>query len=138
MRKIIYLLLATTLFSFSYMDDAKKLQDGEFYTESDFIKQISDDCYLVNVRVYATILGHKTLVANEDVQVGSGCSGGANRKILNSEELSDCKKGFLPNGDYVIPNQTKNNPYCLLDLLQQNKDLYDSYLISVKQITSRF
>jgi len=133
--KKIYLLIITTLFSFSFNNDNLKENleklDGKFYTESDFIRKISDDCYLVNVRVYTT-LGQKKLVANEDVLVGTGCG---NQRLINSNSPSDCRKGYLPNGDYVTPNQTKN-PSCLLDLLEQNKYLYELYLASTKETTS--
>lgn len=102
----------------------------KFETESDFI---SGDfgCYTVNVRVYLVNLesGQKTLVANNNVQVGD-CS--STNKTVNSSNSNDCREGYLPNGDYVFSNETTNK-YCLLDLLLENEEVYDQYLVSVKE-----
>jgi len=134
---IFSLLVATILFSFSYStisaNDNSKNND-DFTTESDFIREVSTDCYLVNVRVYAAVLGQRTLVANEDVLVGSGCSE-EDKGLVNPNESSNCEKGHLPNGDYVFPNQNHSSR-CLLDLLRENEGLYGSYLVSVNKTIS--
>ncbi len=101
-----------------------------FKIETDFISGNSD-CYTVNVRVYLVNLesGQKTLVANDNVQVGDCDS--ANR-MMNPSNSNACKAGYLPNGDYVFPNNTTNK-YCLLDLLLDNEEVYNQYLKSVEK-----
>ncbi|HUH51629.1 MAG TPA: hypothetical protein VLZ11_05990 [Flavobacterium sp.] len=100
-----------------------------FKIETDFISGNSG-CYTVNVRVYLVNLesGQKTLVVNDNVQVGD-CE--TNRKI-NTSNPNACKAGYHPNGDYVFPNNTTNK-YCLLDLLLDNEEVYNQYLKSVEE-----
>ncbi len=102
----------------------------KFETESDFIDGDAG-CYTVNVRVYLVNLesGQKTLVANDNVQVGDCDS--ANR-MMNPSNSNACKAGYLPNGDYVFPNNTTNK-YCLLDLLLDNEEVYNQYLKSIEK-----
>ncbi len=101
----------------------------KFETESDFIDGDSG-YYTVNVRVYLVNLesGQKTLVANDNVQVGD-CK---TNRMMNPSNSNACKAGYLPNGDYVFPNNTTNK-YCLLDLLLDNEEVYNQYLKSVKE-----
>lgn len=100
-----------------------------FKVETDFISGKSG-CYLLNARVYLISVesGQKTLVVNDNVQVGD-CE--MNKKI-NTSNPNACEAGRLPNGDYVFPNQTTNK-YCLLDVLLENKEVYNQYLKSVEK-----
>lgn len=102
----------------------------KYETESDFIDGDSG-CYTVNVRVYYIDIesGQKTLIANDNVQVGD-CKGA--KRMMNPSNSNACKAGYLPNGDYVFPNNTTNK-YCLLDLLLDNEEVYNQYLKSVEE-----
>lgn len=90
-------------------------------TQSDFISA-SGGCYKVQVRVYLTYQGQKTLVASDDVNIGDSCPIARNSGTTND---SSCE-GVLPDGNVVIKDNG-DAIYCLYELLIVNIDIYNSY-----------
>jgi hypothetical protein len=87
---------------------------------ADYVNVVSTDCWTVNVRVYFNTEQGSILMANQNVNVGSGCPQG---RISNDSSVKCPTKEYK--GDLVIENKDSYE-YCLIELLE-DENIYKVY-----------
>lgn len=97
---------------------------------ADFVGVVGTNCWTVNVRVYFNIDGETILVANQNVNVGSGC--GQNR-IANNDSTNCPTVEFK--GDLILENKDSYK-HCLIELLK-DENIYNVYNRMKKEFIKR-
>jgi hypothetical protein len=97
---------------------------------ADFVGVVGTNCWTVNVRVYFNTEEGSVLMANQNVNVGSGC--GQNR--LSNNSLSNCPTVEYK-GDLILENKDSYK-YCLIELLR-DENIYSVYDRMKKEFIKR-
>mgnify|MGYP000858366266 CR=1 FL=1 len=99
--------------------------------ESDFVESIGSGCWTVNVRVYFNTEDGKVLMANQNVNVGSGCP----QNRMSIETATNCPTTEFK-GDIILEGKDSYK-YCLIELLKDDA-IYNVYERMKKEFIKRY
>ena len=100
--------------------------DFSYTTEADLISG-SGLNKLVNVRVYLHLNNQKRLISSDNVAI-------KNFETATISDLGSTCSGYLADGNYVVEDENRNqNFYCLYEILNKNRFIYDHYRMSLHQ-----
>ena len=129
MKKLVFGLIATVLFSFNtFSQTEKKVFLGTFSVHAYLNDEGSNGCYSVLVIVTYTYEGTETVLAQSNVCVGNCGKFAANNENEKCPDL-EFKGDYFYNTKYI----TKN---CIVDLLQ-TESIYELYSQEKERVLSQ-